>query len=163
MDPRTEFYKAASSHRGNNFDIPVVIGTSRYHYGQGLGNVLRGIVRFIPRGSQFFKPVAMNGVHTLLKAGSEAIKEGATVKDVIKSTLKPTVGAVIGAIFDQVASKLIEMRNNQNDAPPPNPRIVVPYCIQAGSYNKRRSRFVYKNTPKHTKYSSKQRPIIYNF
>ena len=135
MDPRTEFYKAASSHRGNNFDIPVVIGTSRYHYGQGLGNVLRGIVRFIPRGSQFFKPVAMNGVHTLLKAGSEAIKEGATVKDVIKSTLRTKVGAVLRATVDQVASKLIEMRDNKNDAPSPKPPIVVPEFFQAGLGN----------------------------
>ena len=55
----------------------------------------------------------MKGIQTLLKAGSEAIKEGATVKDVIKSTLKPTVNVVLGATVDQVASKLIEMRNNQ--------------------------------------------------
>ena len=61
----------------------------------------------------------MKGVQTLLKASSKAIKEGTTVKDVIKSTLKPTVGAVLGATVDQVASKLIEMRNNQNDAPRP--------------------------------------------
>ena len=50
----------------------------------------------------------MKGVQTLLKASSKAIKEGTTVKDVIKSTLKPTVGAVLGATVDQVASKLIE-------------------------------------------------------
>ena len=51
----------------------------------------------------------MKGIQTLLKAGSEAIKEGATVKDVIKFTLKPTVGAVLGATVDQIVSKLIEM------------------------------------------------------
>ena len=112
MDPRIEFYKAAFSQRGNGFDFPVFRGASRYQYGQGLGDVLRGIVHFIPRVTQFLKPVAMKGVQTLLKAGSKAIKEGATVKDVIKSTLKPTVGAVLGATVDKVASKLIEMRNN---------------------------------------------------
>ena len=42
----------------------------------------------------------MKGVQALLKAGSEAIKEGATVKDVIKSALQPTVGAVLGATVD---------------------------------------------------------------
>ena len=87
MDPRIEFYKAAFSQRGNGFDFPVFRGKSRYKYGQGLGDVLRGIVHFIPRVAQFLKPVAMKGVQTLLKAGSEAIKEGATVKEVIKSTL----------------------------------------------------------------------------
>ena len=139
MDPRIEFYKAAFSQKGNGFDFPVFRGTSRYQYGQGLGDVLRGIVRYIPRLTQFFKPVAMKGIQTLLKAGSEAIKEGATVKDVIKSTLKPTVGAVLGATVDQVASKLIEMRNNQNDVPPPNPPIMLPQLNQAGSGKKRRS------------------------
>ena len=94
----------------------------------------------------------MKAVQTLLKAGSEAIKEGATVKDVIKSTLKPTVGAVLGATVDQVASKLIEMRDNQNDASPPNTPIVVPEFVQAGSGKKRHSRSVYKKTPKRTNY-----------
>ena len=163
MDPRIEFYKAAFSQRGNGFDIPVFRGTSRYQYGQGLDNVLRGIVRFIPRVAQFFKPVAMKGVQTLLKAGSEAIKEGATVKDVIKFTLKPTVGEVLGATVDQVASKLIEMRNNQNDAPLPNPPIMLPELNQAGAGKKRRRQTVYKKTPKRSKYSSNQRPINYNF
>ena len=105
----------------------------------------------------------MKGIQTLVKAGSEAIKEGATVKDVIKSTHKPTVGAVLGATVDQVASKLIEMRNNQNLAPPSNPPIMLPELNQAGLGKKRRSRTVYKKTPKRSKYSSKQRPIIYNF
>ena len=126
MDPRIEFYKAAVFHKGNGFDFPVFRGTSRNQYGQGLGDVLRGIVRDIPKVTQFLKPVAMKGIQTLLKAGSEAIKEVATVKDVIKSTLKPTVGADLVARVDQVASKLIEMRNNQNDAPPPNPPIMLP-------------------------------------
>ena len=104
----------------------------------------------------------MKGAQPFLKAGSEAIKEGATVKDVIKSRLKPTVGAVWGATVDQVESKLIEMRNNQNNAPPSNPPIVLPELNQAGSGKKRRRWLVYKAT-KRSKYSSNQRPIIYNF
>ena len=74
-----------------------------------------GIVQFISNIAQFFKPVAMKGIQTRLKAGSKAIKEGATVKDVIKSTLNPTVGAVLGSTVDQVVSKLIKMRDNQNN------------------------------------------------
>ena len=93
----------------------------------------------------------MKGIQTILKAGSEAIKEGATVIDVIKSTLKPTVGAVLGATVDQVASKLIEMRNNQNDAPQSNPPIMLPELNQAGSSKKRRSQTVYKKKPKRSK------------
>ena len=162
MDPRIEYYKAAFLQQGNGFDIPVFVGTSRYQYGQGWGDVLHGILKFIPKVARFLKLVVMKGAQTLLKAGSEAIKERATVTDVIKSTLKPTVGAVLGATVDQVASKLIEMRNNQNDAPPPNPPIVLPEFNQAGSGKKRRRRLVYK-APKRSKYSSNQRPIIYNF
>ena len=113
--------------------------------------------------AQFLKQVAMKVVRTLFKANCEAIKEGATVKDVIKSTLKPTVGAVLGATVDQVASKLIEMRNYQNDAPPPNPPIMLPELNQAGSGKKRRSQTVYKKKFKRNKYSSNQRPVIYNF
>ena len=129
MDPRIEFFEAAFSKRGNNYDIPVFMGTSRYQYGQGLGYVLRGIVRFIQIIPHFLKPVTIKGAKTLHKAGSKAIDKGATIKDVITSTLKPTVGAVLGVTVDQVASKLIEMLNNQNDAPPPNQPIVVPELI----------------------------------
>ena len=139
MDQRIEFYKAAFSQIGKCLDFPVFKGTSRYQYGQGLGDVLRGIMRYIPRVTQFFKHIAMKGIQTLLKAGSEAIKEGATVKDVITSTLKLTVGDVLGASVDKVASKLIEMRNNQNDAPTPNPPVMLPELNQAGSSKKRRS------------------------
>ena len=70
--------------KGNGFDIPVFEGTSRYQYGQGLADVHRGIVRYIPRVTQFLKPVTMKGIQTFLKSRSVAIKEGATVKDVIK-------------------------------------------------------------------------------
>ena len=105
----------------------------------------------------------MKGIQAPLKAGREAIKEGATVKDVIKSTIKPTVRAVLGATVDKVASKLIEMRNNQNDALPPNPPIMLPELNQAGSGKKRHSQTVYKKKPKQSKYSFNQRPIIYNF
>ena len=57
--------------------------TSRYQYGQGLGDVFRSIVRYLPRVTQFLKQVTMKGIQTLLKADSEAIKEGATVNDLI--------------------------------------------------------------------------------
>ena len=132
MDPQIKFYKAASSQQGNNFDLPVFRGTFRYQYGQGLGNVLRGIGRFILRVAQFFNPVAMKSVQIRLIAGNKAIKKGATVKVVIKSTLKPTVGAVLGATVDQVSYKFIEMRDNQNDAFSPNSCIVMLEFVMAG-------------------------------
>ena len=74
MYPRIEFYKAAFFQKGNGFDFPVFKRKSRYQYGQGLGDVLRGIMRYIPRVTQFLKPVAIKGIQTLFNAGSEAIK-----------------------------------------------------------------------------------------
>ena len=153
MDPRIEFYKAAFSQKCNGFDFSVFRETSRYQYGQGLGDLIRGIVRYIPSDTEFLKPDVMTGIQTYLKAGSKASKEGAMVKDVIKCTLKPTVGADIGAKVDQVASKLIELRNNQNDAPSPNSPIMLPELNQAGSGKTRRSQTVYKKKPKRSKYS----------
>ena len=138
-------------------------GTSTYQYGQGVGDVPLGKVRYIPSLTQFLKFVANKGIQTLIKAGSKAIKEGATVTGIIKSTLKPTICAVLGATVDQVASKLIEMRNNQNDSPPTNPLIMLPELNQALSDKKRRSQTVYKKKSKHSTYLSNQRPLIYNF
>ena len=66
MDPQIEFYKAAFFQGGNGFDLPVFRETSRYKYSQCLGDVLRGIVRFILRVAQFVKPVAIKGLQTLL-------------------------------------------------------------------------------------------------
>ena len=163
MDPRIEFYKTAFSQRGNGFNIPLFRGVARYQYGQGVGDVLRGIFQFCPMVARFLKPVAIKGAQTLLKSGSEAIKEGATLKDVIKSTLSPTVGAVIGATIDQVASKLIQMRDNHDAALPPNRLIVVPEIVHAGSGRKRRRAPIYTKAIKRIKYSYTQRPIIYNF
>ena len=60
------------------------------------------------------------------------------------STLKPTVGAVLGVTVDQVASKLIKIRNNHNDAPPPNPPIMLLEFNQAGS-GKTRRRQIWRN------------------
>ena len=148
MDPRIEFYKAAFSQRNNGFDIPVFRGVSRYQYGQGVGDVLRGILQCFPKVARFLKPVVIKGAQTFLKSGSKAIKKGITFKDVIKSTLTLTVGAVLGAIIDQVASNLIQMRDNNNAAPPPNPPIVVPEIVQAGSGIKRRRAQVYKTATK---------------
>ena len=47
----------------------------KYEYCQGLGAVLDGILKFIPRVAKFFKPVVVIGAKTFFKAGSEAIKK----------------------------------------------------------------------------------------
>ena len=53
MDQRIEFYKADFLQQGNGFDIPVFVGTYRYQHGQGLGDVLHGILKFIKKLQDF--------------------------------------------------------------------------------------------------------------
>ena len=109
--------------RGAGFDIPLFRVNFRYKYGQGVGKVLQGILRLIPTVARFLEPVIIKGAQTLFKSGSDAIKEGVTINNVIKSTLTPTVGAVVNATFDQVSPKLIHLRDNNDAAPPLNPFI----------------------------------------
>ena len=114
------------------FGYPVYRG--RPQYGQGFGDVLRGIWRF-------FRPVALSGAKTLLKAGSEALTDGATVKEVLSNTLKPTVGALLNATAEQVANRL----NADKPAAAPPPGSAPTYAVppQIGS-KKRKRRAVYK-------------------
>ena len=84
----------------------------RAQYGASWGDVLRGIRRVA-------KLVVLNGVQTLLKAGNEAIKDGAKVKEILSSTLKPALGAVLGATSEQVANRFTFEKPTA--APPPSP------------------------------------------
>ena len=61
MDPQIDMYKAAFSQWGNSFDISVFEGISKYQYGQGVSDLLRGILQFISKMAQFLKPVAIKG------------------------------------------------------------------------------------------------------
>jgi hypothetical protein len=140
-------YQGRATQYGSGFGFPVFQGMSQY--GTGIGDIFRGILRF-------FKPIAMKGAQTLLKAGSEAIKDGATVKDVLTSAIKPTIGSVLSATADRVAEKLVEKPKPAPDvvlgaqvAPPPPP----PPPPQSGSGKRKSSLPLYK-TPK-TKNESK--------
>ena len=101
---------------------PVFAG--RAEYGAGLGDVLKGLWRF-------FRPVAAAGAKSLLQASSQAMNEGASVKEILKASLKPTMGAVLGATTDQVLSRLNE--DKPLSAPPPGPPDTVVVPPQSGS------------------------------
>jgi hypothetical protein len=167
MDSRADYYKSVFDHQvGNGYDFPIYQGRMQYghgfnvfqgrhHYGAGLGDVIRGIWRF-------FRPVAMSGAKTLLKAGSEAIKDGATIKDVLSQTLKPTVGTMLSATAEQVANRLAA--DQPAAAPPPGPPNT--YTVPQTGSGTRKRKTLYKSAKiKHKRISSKnsQRPIIYNF
>ena len=166
MENRANYYKSIFEHQiGEGFDFPVYQGRQygygfnvyhgRPHYGAGLGDVLGGIWRF-------FRPVAMSGAKSLLKAGSEAIKDGATLKDVLKQTLKPTVGSLLGATAEQLANRLAA--DQPTAAPPPGPPNTYTASQVGTGTRKRKSlyktkKFKSKRFPK----NKSQLPIVYNF
>jgi hypothetical protein len=162
MDPRVELYKAAFSQSGKGGDIPKFYGSHRYQYGSGLGDVLRGVYRF-------FRPIAIKGVQTLLKAGGEAMKDGVTAKQAFKSSLKPALGAVLSATADQVASRFLE--DKPAAAPPPGPPTAHPEAVlvgtegQRGSGSRKHKASVYKKSKskKSRTMPYSRHPIIYNF
>ena len=145
MDPRVELYKFAFNHqRGGGGDIPKFYGTHRYQYGQGFGDVLRGIWRWV-------RPVATKGLEALLRSGGDSMKEGSTWKQALKSSLKPTLGAVLTATADQVASNVNVQQEPPAAAPPPGPPIAHPEAVlvgtqQSGSGAMRRGRTPYKKS-----------------
>ena len=125
--------------------------------------MLRGIWRY-------FRQVAIKGAQTLLKAGNEAIKDGATVKEVLSLTLKPTIGAILNATAEQVANRLTSEKPTA--APSAGPLTEQPGGVLVGTQGpqkesgKRKSHAVYKKAKKYMNrhyFSQTQRPIIYNF
>ena len=113
----------------------------RAQYGAGFGDVLLVIW-------WCFKPVAITGAQTLLTAGSEAIKEGATVKKVLSLTVKSTIGAVVNATAEQVANRFTTLK--PTGAIPPGPQTEQPSGVLVGTQGpqngsgKRKSLAVYK-------------------
>lgn len=134
---------------GRGFNFPVYAG--RYQYGQGFSDVVRGIWRF-------FRPVAMSGAQSLLRAGSEAIKDGATVKDVLQNTLKPALGSMLTSTAEQVASRLATAAPPVEPAKRPENSLLGTQSDQKGSGVKRRA--LYKS---HKKKQSKRSKTHYNF
>ena len=177
MDSWVNILKAAFDHQHeNSFDFLGYQGRMQYghgcnfpvfqnraQYGAKFGHVLRGFWRF-------FRPAAIKGAKTLLKAGSKAIKDGATVKEVLSSTLKPTLGAVLGATAEQDDNRFTS--EMPTAAPPPGLPTEPPGSVLGGiqgpqkGSGKRKFFAVYKKAKKSINrhyFSQPQRPIIYNF
>ena len=169
MDPRITLLKDAFAHQGGaGFDFPVYAGRQYGNglnfpvfagrgaqYGAGFGDVLRGIWRF-------FRPIALKGAQTLLKAGGEALTDGATVKGVLKSTLTPTIGAVLGATADQMANRLAPDKLTAAPPPGPAPEGNAGAGTQKGAGRRKRKK-VYKRVLKAARQYVAPRPITYNF
>ena len=159
MDPRVDIYKAALSHQtGTGFDFPVYQGRSQFgqgfnfpvfqgrtQHGQGIGDIIR-------EAWCCFRPIIFKGTAAALKAGGEAFKDGATVKEIITNTLKPTVGTVL-ATTSEPANHFLADKPTAAPGPapiigPPPGTLVEPLTLQSGS-GKRKS--VYKAHSRPTK------------
>lgn len=49
MDSRIKYFREAILQQGKGFDNLVIVWTAGYQNGQGLGDVLHGILKFIPK------------------------------------------------------------------------------------------------------------------
>lgn len=147
MDSRVLLLKNSFGHRGGFVDLPVFRGSSRYQYGEGLGDVLRGFWRM-------FRPVLVRGAQTALKAGGEALTNTSSLKDVLRSTIKPTVGSLLGATAEQLVKHMSDERSAA--APPPGSSLQATLPIsttttsvygveQTGKGKRRRRQVVYKS------------------
>jgi hypothetical protein len=149
MDSRVLLLKNSFGHRGGFVDLPVFRGSSRYQYGEGLGDVLRGFWRM-------FRPVLVRGAQTALKAGGEALTNTSSLKDVLRSTIKPTVGSLLGATAEQLSMHISDERLTA--APPPGSLLQATLPITAttidvngvqqtgkGKGKRRRREVVYKS------------------
>lgn len=70
---------------------------------QDTNNICCGIFWFIQTNAQFTKSITIQKALNYLNAGSENIKEGATLNKVMKSTLDAAVTTVVGTTVDQVS------------------------------------------------------------
>jgi len=177
MDPRVQVYMNALGQRGGGGSIPVFRGAYRYQYGQGFGDVLRGIWR------SFF-PVVVRGAQSFFNAGATTLKKGGTVGEVLKSGIRPALGAVVKSAGKEIARRIAESPPEAAPPPGPQPRHpderdvgteAAPQQEQAGSgrrrkaTSKRKSSKVYKQTkrPRFTNIPayapSPSGPTYYNF
>jgi hypothetical protein len=76
-------------------EIPVFRGGQQ---GDGLGDILRGILRFIA-------PIALRGVSKFAGSTLKAREQGASWKDAAKGAIAPTLGAIAKDVLGNVSSQ----------------------------------------------------------
>ena len=108
-------------------------------HGQGIEDIIRGAWRFICQ-------IIVKITAAAFKDGGEALKDGATVKEIITNMLTPIVGTILATTSEQVANHFLSDKPTAATGPapiigPPRSTLVDPLPHQSGSH-KRKS--VYK-------------------
>ncbi len=94
LDPIGEaYFEVIKAQTGGDF--PVFQGDRYVQYGQGFGDVLRGIFRHVI-------PVAVRGALTFLTEMGKKKETGVTWKDAAKSALTPTALNALSETKDQI-------------------------------------------------------------
>lgn len=166
-DPRVQSMIIAlgggGAQRGEGLDdIRVYTGAPRYQYGQGFGDVLRGIFRTV-------MPVVVRAGKTLFKTSAAALKDGSSIQESFKSALKPTLRTVLKH-GGRALGNVIESQDELKAAPPVEPPLLhqderdvgtekPPLQTGSGRYKAKRKK--HKSAQK--KYKLSNYPNHYNF
>jgi hypothetical protein len=81
--------------------MPVYSGES-YQYGEGLGDILRGIGRFL---LPIFAPVAARAATSFINNASTGLSEGRNIGDAAKAALLPTIGDTVNEAKDVIVRR----------------------------------------------------------
>jgi len=82
--------------------IPVYAGVP-YQYGNGLGDILRGIGRFL---IPIIAPIAQRAASSFFDSAVSGIREGKSIKEAAKGAIAPTVSETIDAAKSQVMKRI---------------------------------------------------------
>lgn len=138
-------------------DIPVFRGGRQS--GEGLGDILRGIFRFIA-------PLALRGISAFAGHTLDAHQKGATLKDAAKSAINPTLSSVASGFAEQFERKKNEQAGS--GVPFRQPWLKKIAVAASTSSAKRRRQNVYKRTKRKRRSDGKFAPATdssmqYNF
>ena len=82
--------------------IPVYAGVP-YQYGNGLGDILKGIGRFL---IPIISPIAQRAASSFFESAVSGIREGKSIKEAAKGAIAPTVSETIDAAKSQVMKRI---------------------------------------------------------
>ncbi len=96
QDPIAQaYYQSLKAQVGGGASFPIFAGSRSLQYGQGFGDVLRGIFRHVI-------PVVVRGAITFLSEFSKNKETGVSWKDAAKSAIQPTALSTMSEAVTQI-------------------------------------------------------------
>lgn len=88
---------------GRGVDYPVYVGTRAAQYGNGIGDILRGVWRFI-------FPVVASGASTFLSEAVKAHDTGGGWKSAVKSAIAPAASGMLARTAEKITEAVENSR-----------------------------------------------------